>query len=255
VVNLARLHIRAGHPDTAIEALGSLLSAVGKGGIAEIDGHPIDLGDSIATPEDRAAVRRWVWAVTLAEGVRALARVGRWDDAVAHARRHRGIGATLLDGRQIAVITRSLRGDHTDAATLLTDTVHAEPWQDTIAHILGLLICRRAGTETPHNAHQLIDAQYAARQELANGVFGLEIQLAVLELVDDAGRADVLADLTPTTSATTDAALARTILTHPARRHLPASLLDRLTAIHDLATTPTTAESLDNALTVALRLP
>jgi hypothetical protein len=215
VVNLARLHIRSGHPDTSIEALGSLLSAVGQGGIAEIDGHPINLGDAIATSDDGAEIRRWVWTVTLAEEVRALARAGRWDDALAHAHHHRGIGATLLDGRQIAVIAHSLRGDHTDAATLLADTVHAEPWQDTVAHILGLLICRRAGTATPHNAHQLTDPQHAAGQEPATGVFALEVQLAAVELVDDAALSDVLAELSRTTEVTTDAALARTVLTHP----------------------------------------
>jgi len=252
VVNLARLHIRAGHPDTAIEALGSLLSAVDHGGIAEIERHPIDLGGAIATPDDRAEIRRWVWTVTLAEGIRALARAGRWDDALEHARHHRGIGATLLDGRQIAVIAHSLRGDHTDAATLLADTVHAEPWQDTVAHVLGLLICRRAGTPTPHNAHQLTNPQHAARQAHATGVFALEVQLAAVELVDDAVRPDVLAELSRTTAVATDAALARTVLTHPARRHLSASLLDHLTAVHDAATTPTTAECLDNALTDAL---
>jgi hypothetical protein len=68
-----------------------------------------------------------VWTVALAEGIRALARAGRWDDALAHAHRHRGIGATLLDGRQIAVIAHSLRGDHTDAGTLLTDPSTPNP--------------------------------------------------------------------------------------------------------------------------------
>jgi hypothetical protein len=252
VVNIARLHIRAGHPDTAIEALESLLSAVGHGGVAEIDGNQIDLGARIATSDDRAELRRWVWSVTLAEGVRALARAGRWDDALAHAHHHRGIGATLLDGRQIAVIAHSLRGDHADAATLLADSLHTEPWQRSVAYVLDLLIHQRARTTTPRNAWRLVAPQQAEGQGSAIGVYRLDVQLTALELVDDTARSTVLAELTRITAGTTDAALARTVLTHPARRHLPAPLLEQLATVHALATTPTTAGSLHTTLTNAL---
>ncbi|OLT11752.1 hypothetical protein BJF78_26150 [Pseudonocardia sp. CNS-139] len=252
VVNLARLHIRAGHPDIAVEALGSLLSAVSQGGITKIDGYPIDLGNTIATPDDRAEIRRWIWTVTLAEGVRAFARVGRWNDALAHARYHRGIGATLLDGRQIAIIAHGLRGDHAHATTMLATTMPAQPWQQTVAYLLSLLISRRSGVTAPHDANQLIDPQHTAGQTPTAAVFGLEVQLATLELVDEPARAAVLAELIRITAATTDASIARTVVTHPARRHLPAALLDHLTAVHNLATTSPAAGSLGDALADAL---
>lgn len=249
VVNLARLQIRADHHDTAIETLESLLSAVHDGGVAEIDGQLIDLRDAIATDDDRAETRRWIWTVTLAEGVRALARAGRWDDAAAHADRHRGIGATLLDGRQIAVIAHTLRGDHTTATGLLADTVHAQPWQETVAELLQLMIRRQTGASTHPDADKLAGFDHVEPGTPPTGLFAIDVQLAAVQLVDDPARSAVLAELARAAAVTNDGALAHTILTHPARRHLSATLLGHLTVVHDLAIPPVTADWLNSALT------
>jgi hypothetical protein len=89
-------------PDTAIAQLESLLTAAHHRGIADIDGRHIDLSHAIATNDDRREARRWLWTIALAEGIRALARAGRWEDALTHAHRHHGIGDTLWVPRTAA---------------------------------------------------------------------------------------------------------------------------------------------------------
>ncbi len=256
LVNLARLHIRDDQPDLAIQILESLLTATGQHDVADIDGHPVDLGPTI-TPDDRDAVRRWIWTVTLADGIRALTRVGRWDDALAHADRHHGVGATLLDGRQVAVLTYASRGDHTTARSLLASSVRAGQWQDAVAHILGLLIC--CGTKPPVQPRLNLRTSLVALREDAcvPEAFGIEVQLAILELDDGAARSAIRRELVRQATDTVDAALALTILTHPARRQLPPSLLHRLAAIDDQARRLNRAGHVPGALADALlgRLP
>ena len=59
----------------------------------------------------------------LAEGSRALTKAGRWQQALAHAEHHNGIGQRLLDGRQTAVLTSALRGGSSSASALLDKSV------------------------------------------------------------------------------------------------------------------------------------
>jgi hypothetical protein len=251
LVNLARLHARAGHPDTAINGLESLLTATGHGDTAHVDGQPVDLGH-IATTEDREGTRRWLWTVTLAEGVRALARAGHWDDALTHAERHRGIGATLLDGRQVAVLAHVLHGDRATAEALLTESVHREPWQHNIAHLLHVLVSRRpdAPARADGLTHLLADPRTGP--DTAPGAFGVELLLAAAELADGEQRAAIRVELSRRAVSITDAALARAVLDHPARQHLPKWQLDHLAALVHLATPPTSPAQLARALADAL---
>ena len=231
LVNLARLESRASQPDAAIQILESLLTATSDGGIADIEGHPIDLGTTIATRDDRNALRRWIWTVTLAEGLRALARTGRWDDALTHAERHHGIGATLLDGRQIAILTHALRGDHRAARAMLTASLHTEQWHGAVARVLGLLISHRDGTPTQSEASMDFTSGRPSQSFYPTEIFGMEVRLAVVRLADDATRSATLRELTREAAEITDAGLARTILTHPTYCHLPRALLDKLTRV------------------------
>lgn len=235
LVNLARLHIRARHPDTAIQILQSLLTATNQGGVADVEGHPIDLGATIATRDDRDALRRWMWTVTLADGVRALARAGRWEDALAHAERHHGIGATLLDGCQIAVLTHALRGDHGMATSLLAASRRAEPWHEAVAHVLALLIKRCGGARVSTEPNGSTNSYALDTSTCAPDAFGLEVRLAVTDLIDGPTRCVSISELVRSAAPITDATLANMILTHPARRHLPRSLLDHLTAVRNHA--------------------
>jgi hypothetical protein len=252
LVNLARLHIRDGRPDTAIRTLEALLNATSHGGIADIDGHRIDLGATIATRNDRNTIRRWLWTVTLAEGIRALARTGRWDDALTHAERHHGIGATLLDGRQIAVLAHALGRDYGTAWTLLTASERVEPWQDAVAHVLALLVNHCGGTPTasPQNGGATVGTVIPRVD--APDAFGLEVRLAIADLLHEPARCARVNELIRSAASVTDAALAKVILTHPARRHVPQSLLDRLTALSDAAFRPEDPGRLAHKLARAL---
>ena len=230
----------------------TLLTAASHGGVADVDGHPIDLGATIATRDDRNIIRRWLWTVTLAEGIRALARAGRWEDALSHAERHHGIGATLLDGRQIAVLAHTLRGDHSSARALLAESVQAEQWHDAVAHALGLLISRYIGTPTRSDQNGHMDLDFLDRDSASTATFRTEVGLAIVLLTDDATSSATLHELTHKVAKITDAALARVVLAHPAHSHLPAPLLDHLTTMSGAAFQPRRSKYLRNALTGAL---
>lgn len=238
LVNLARLHRRAGDPDAAIDVLEQLLDAVHPGGIAVVDGRAVDLGDIFATDGDRHRTRRWLWSVTLAEGVRGLTRAGRWDDALAHALRHHGVGATLLDGRQVAVLAHAMMGGHTEAVALLADTVHAEPWQSAVADVLALVVARAAGLPIPVRPKGFQGFLAVASDTSVSDGFTIEVQLATAALIDGVDRSSVVSELIQRAATVTDAVVARAILSHPAGRHLPAPLLDRLAVVRDLAGSP-----------------
>lgn len=248
LVNLARLHIRADRTDAAVETLESLLTAASHGGTAHIDGHPIDLGPTIATHEDRNTIRRWLWTVTLADGIRALTRTGRFDDALTHAERHHGIGATLLDGRQVAVLAHAERGDHAAATAMLTTTEFAEPWQEAVAHLLGMLIRRIANPGRSECSRPLLGSRLVAALSEMDEVFGWEIKLAIAELADDHDRSFVFSQLSSCARAMRSAAIARTVLGHPAGRRIPMDILDHLALLDGLATSLASTSRLTIAL-------
>lgn len=248
LVNLARLHIRGDRPDTAITTLEALLAATRHSGTTDIDGHRIDLGPTIATMGGRAAVHRWLWTVTVAEGIRALFRAGRFDDALIHAERHRGIGATLLDGRQCAVLAHALRGDHRTAATLLATSERAAPWQDSVARILRRLN-QRGGDAPPLPAARRHDQGGSPDRSLRDSaLFLLEIQLADITLGADPSRSSGVHELTRAAERFTNAVLAGAVLTHPAQHHLPPPLLARLVSVEEQALRTDDAEHLATAL-------
>jgi hypothetical protein len=90
----------------------------------------------------------------------------------------------------------------------------------------------------PHNNHPSKQPRHApshlfAPSRPADSVFDWEVQLAVTELGNNQERSDALAELTRSTTVSTNAAFARTVLTHPARQHLPEELLDHLSTVHD----------------------
>lgn len=136
LVNLARLRSRHREPDAAIAILESLLTATRHGTTALVDQQPIDLGRAVLQPQARAEVHRWLWTIVVAEGIKALNRAGRWRDAHHHAQDHHGIGATLLDGRQVLVLAQALDGNPDAAAATLRTTQLAAPWQHAVHNCL-----------------------------------------------------------------------------------------------------------------------
>ncbi|MEV0535896.1 hypothetical protein [Kitasatospora sp. NPDC050463] len=143
IVNLARLHIRAGRTDQGHQLLLTLYRTVTAATAATFDGIHVP-ADLTATDADRDEVRQWLWRVVIADGTRALTTAGRWPHALAHIEEHRGIGTHMLDGRQVAILARATTGDHHGAQQLLADTTPGEPWENAVTACLTAL-CHPAG--------------------------------------------------------------------------------------------------------------
>ncbi|MEU6211865.1 hypothetical protein ABZ891_18415 [Streptomyces sp. NPDC047023] len=76
VVNLARLQIRAGHPDNGLNRLLRLSEAISNGTAEGFDEVHVP-EDLVRTAADRQEVRAWLWRVLLADGSRSLTGADR----------------------------------------------------------------------------------------------------------------------------------------------------------------------------------
>lgn len=103
IVNLARLHIRAGHHRRGRQLLLGLYRAVTTATKSSLDGITVP-AHLTETGEQRSEVRQWLWRVIIADGTRALTSTGRWTDALHHIEEHPGIGQRIFDGRQVAIL-------------------------------------------------------------------------------------------------------------------------------------------------------
>jgi hypothetical protein len=238
LLNIPRQHIRQGNGDNALALLESLYAAARARTSVTFDGHLIDFGPLIATPEDHKTLCTLIWAALLADGTRSLTQAGRWSEAAARAAAHRGIGTRLLDGRQVAIIAHlhESRPDH--AAELVEQSQIIEPWERAVQNVLRVLCRSAAGSVTPAETATMLAAAHALVQtpDRPTTAARTRIGIAALKLAETVGtdhgeslRAALIG------LAVTDAYAAQDVLTHP-----PLSL--RLTAsqsqsLHDLART------------------
>lgn len=220
LTNLARLYIREGQGERAFELMDTLFTAVSSRANAVVDGVeiPADLTDS---PEAHQEVRRWLWAVLLATGARALAVAGRWTDACARLREYKGIGRRMLDGRQVEVIAAAASGDTDRALALLGDTVPGEPWETGVTACLTVMAC---GSSEVADIDELL-AQYYVLDISAPGLMVFHTRLG-LSFVDAIGTVEdplarrIAADLIDCATASHDGYVARDVLTHSGCRDL-----------------------------------
>ncbi|WP_326599218.1 hypothetical protein [Streptomyces sp. NBC_01803] len=157
LVNLVRLHIRDGDGERAFTLIESLFTAVNTRTGTTIDGITIPAATLTTSSEAHQDVRKWLWAVLLSTGSRALAVAGRWDDAHTQLRRYKGIGRRILDGRQVAVLAHATAGDHSGALALLEDTTPGEPWENAVTTCLTALCRHHAQQPTDHDLAALLD--------------------------------------------------------------------------------------------------
>ncbi|RAY15488.1 hypothetical protein DPM19_12055 [Actinomadura craniellae] len=157
VVNLARLHIRDDAPRTALRVLEATHHAATAGTDLTVDDRVLPLAHLTGTRRERNKLREWVWLQLLTDGIRALARAGDWNDAVALAEAHRGIGAHLMEGRQAAILAARLDGKSDEARRLLHAGTLTQPWEHQVASCLEVMCggsdrphCHRAATEMIH---------------------------------------------------------------------------------------------------------
>jgi hypothetical protein len=108
VLNLARLSIRSGGGNDAVNLLENMLRAIKERSDLEVDGRVLPIAGMVGTRDEHRRLYEWAWKACISDGVRALALQSRWDEAVQHAERHRGIGLHLMEGRQAAIVAACL---------------------------------------------------------------------------------------------------------------------------------------------------
>lgn len=139
LINLARLHIRNHDADAAFHLLDTLYRAINSRTDTIIDGIEVPAARLTQTTADHQELRRWVWAVHLADGTRAFTSAGRWQDALHHLRRRAGIGQRMLDGRQVAIIAAATAGDLPTASALIDTATPGDPWEAAVTAVLTVL--------------------------------------------------------------------------------------------------------------------
>jgi hypothetical protein len=238
LTNLARLYIRQDRGERAFDLMETLYTAVSSRTDAVVDGIeiPADLTNSL---EGHQEVRRWLWAVLLATGARALAVAGRWQEACARLRDYKGIGRRMLDGRQVAVIAHAASADTDSALALLSDTTPGEPWENAVTACLTIL-CRSGSYIADLDT---LLAQYHLLDTSAPGLAAFHTRLG-LSFVDAIGTVNdpparrIASDLIDRATTAQDGYVARDVLAH--------------SSCHDLLTYTQTRELTDLVETCAL---
>ncbi|MER6531901.1 hypothetical protein [Streptomyces sp. NPDC001508] len=221
-VNLARLQLRAGRPETGRQLLLTLFDSITHDKPARIESISVP-ANLVATVAGHKKVRAWLWAVLLADGTRALTSAGRWDDALNHIQQHRGLAQRMLDGRQVAVLAALAHGDATHADHMLRGTKPGEPEEAMVAGCLTALCHRVTGRPWQRALQGLVTAylDYPALEGLA--AFRARLGLVVLDLIDspeDPAARQVVADLHRRALESNDGYAARDALSHPLSREL-----------------------------------
>lgn len=183
IVNLARLHIRAGDGPAAWDLLETLFQAIAARTDTVIDGLAIPAARLTEPPGAHTKARTWLWTVLLGTGAHALASAGRWDEASHRLTQYKGVGARMLDGRQITVIARAAAGHHRQARAMLGATQPGEPWENAVTACLLLLV---PGSDTWDNDANTALTAYRALGPAKPGltVFHTRLGLTLLEALD-----------------------------------------------------------------------
>lgn len=213
IVNLARLHVRAGDGATAWAILEGLFQAIDTRTDTVIDGLIIPTARITGTAEAHASARSWLWTVLLGTGAHALASAGRWDEASRRLSAYNGVGNRMLDGRQVTVIAHALAGRHQEARSLVDETRPGEPWENAVTACLALLVT----TDGPADTTSAALSAYAGLGPVKDGlvVFRTRLGLGLLDALGDGHPAapHVGADLIR--NGTRDGYAARDLLNHP----------------------------------------
>ncbi len=217
LVNLARLHIRNANGGSAFRFLDTLYQAAESHTDVIIDDLPIPMSTLSRSPDEHQELRRWLWSVHLADGTRALTASGRWQEAHAHLRRHKGIGRRMLDGRQVAVIAQLTAGAPEQAMRLLTETEPGEPWEEAVTACLAVLCRRHAAQPVAASMAALMRCWEQLHPTPNLLVFRTRLGLAMIdaaECCETPAARSIIPDLAQRAVAAEDGYAARDILRH-----------------------------------------
>ncbi|MFF2041862.1 hypothetical protein ACFVVX_15650 [Kitasatospora sp. NPDC058170] len=215
IVNLARLHIRAGHHQRGHRLLLDLYRAVTTASTTALDGITVP-AELTETHEQQTEVRAWLWRVVIADGTRALTTAGRWSEALRHIEEHRGIGRRILDGRQVAVLAAASTGDLPAALALLEEAEPGDPWEDAVTTVLTAL----CSSGDQRAAGRAIDHCLAFEPVEGMAVFTTRLALTAVDAAgpDTAAARNLLVQLTSRTGESGDGYALRDLLTHDGTR-------------------------------------
>ncbi|WP_051797543.1 hypothetical protein [Catenuloplanes japonicus] len=231
LINIGRLHTRAGQGTRAFHLHQAMFHAARHGTPFSLDGRTLDLRTIAATDTARRAVTHLLWKTLLSDGLKALCHAGQWEQARQQAHTHRGVGDRLLDGRQIEIIAAATTGDHERAHALIDASVVTEPWEHVIAACLRMIATPAAHIDSQPEAAEALVSSYDLLDTAppAHLTFLVRAGLTVIDLVPGHDIAPVIRKLTAATT-DDDAYTAAELLNHPSASLLDPSTIDALTA-------------------------
>ncbi|SCF48741.1 hypothetical protein GA0070216_12837 [Micromonospora matsumotoense] len=213
IVNLARLSIRAGDGVAAWKLLETLFQAIDTRTDTVIDGIAIPAARLTQTPATYTKARTWLWTVLLGTGAHALAAAGLWDEASHRLKRYKGVGARMLDGRQITVVSHLVAGRYDQALATLSATRPGEPWEQAITTCLYLHVPARGAADRVTAALSAYQALGPAGREQV--VFRTRLGLTLVDALDASQPQREQLAVKLTHDAAADGYAARELLAHP----------------------------------------
>lgn len=213
IVNLARLHIRAGDGPAAWSLLETLFQAIDTRTDTVIDGLTIPAARLTEPPGAHAKARTWLWSVLLGTGAHAMATAGLWDEACQRLSQYKGVGTRMLDGRQITIIAHTTAGRHEQARAMLACTTPGEPWENAVTACLHLHVPDDNPANRTIAARTAFEALGPSDAELT--VFRTRLGLTLIDALD-AGHPDrQRVALSVIRNGGADGYAARDLLAHP----------------------------------------
>lgn len=186
VLNLARLQIRASDGEQALRLLTAMYRAVMSGTDLVIDGRTLPLTDLTGSRPEHHKLREWVWLHLVGDGTRALTLAERWDDAVAHAQAHRGVGLHLMEGRQATIVAHCLKGAGVEANAVLAESRPVQPWELQVASCLKVMCTGTAGVSARRDISTMIGHFIGQEPMPGYAAFRTQLGLTVTTLASTA---------------------------------------------------------------------
>lgn len=216
LVNLGRLHIRDNTPQTAYDIFRNAYDSLTNTTAAVIENRTLEL-HALPAPTARQDIRRFLWTVLLADGSRALIRLGRWNEAVHHLREHKGIGQRLFDGRQTAILAHIADNNFAAAADMIDTSDTPQPWEQAVSALLDTLNHKHAGHEFTGSLNRAIDIYESLDIGMRYPVFTTRLGILLADLARQTSprqSTHITRDITRHVLRTEDAYSARDLLTH-----------------------------------------